>query len=152
MLKEISEQKFVHILCALTSSKYRVKSYQSLTFEEVPRAQQQRTNHDLACFICEKKGERERELMRCSFDLCTNYAHANCILTSKFNEDQESYFIYNLLDKNGHAFIDKIQERFTSDPGCFSGLTLCTLLPKKMRYFVCHLHNDLPCLVWCHCN
>lgn len=81
MLKDIGNQEWMHVLCALTSQRTNLQSYLTLSFAASGPAQKQ-MNKSRKCLYCTKENNKEAkgEGVPCYIKDCKSYLHLNCVV------------------------------------------------------------------------
>lgn len=87
LFKQLPDDSYVHVLCALTSKAFRVTDFQSMTVQRV--GARKKIKASSKCEVCSRK---EGEMVECSESECARVVHVYCSMKQNLDWDiQQDY-------------------------------------------------------------
>ena len=156
MLKDVSmggASEWMHVLCALTSPRVAVNSYQSLNFV-VNSSPSKHINKQKKCMNCQTE---KSEGLQCCIKDCKVYIHLSCVIdyygAPSMAEQYGDNAIIGLLNKHEGSLLSYLvgNKAFKGFSG-LSSIFKAKDVKKSNWFMLCDTHNSLGTFNWCPCE
>jgi hypothetical protein len=104
LLKNVGNDEWMHVYCALSSPRVKLNSYKTLVFLADTQRSRKGGNKTRRCTSCKS----EKAGLPCTFPECANFSHLPCVLSSKYKESTDEYPAFltiGLLDKHENSLL-----------------------------------------------
>ena len=150
-LKDVGGQEWMHVLCALTSSRTSQQSYLALNFSVEGAPPARAINKTKKCAYCQLD---RNEGLQCLIKGCKSFIHLTCVVDyAGVGSNSDSYGAIptiGMLNQNEGTLLSQLANRKDFPGLCNTSVGKAGR--KQPVYLVCDFHNSDGTFLWCPCG